>query len=177
LDGKLLPSFICFQFIGCASQTLIRPDRNFNQRLKRDPAFKWVAGGFARRVTHFHGLWRHRSCTDTFHSVTNYSTKAAILTLEHNHPVGNTLKALVDVNLQVDTMKSNEARIGEWLNVMGYVKPESTSTGAKENQSAVNIQAIFLWSAGPLNLKGYERSLDQQSADDAVIHKTPCRIA
>ena len=132
---------------------------------------------FRRRATRFHGLWCHRSCTDIFHSVTNYSTKAAILTLEHNHPVGNTVKALVDVNLQVDAMKLNEARIGEWLNVMGYVKPKSTSTRAKENQSGVNIQAIVLWPAGPLNLKGYERSLDQQTAGDAVIHQTPYGIA
>ncbi len=129
---------------------------------------EWVVGGFARQVTPFHSLTRHRSCTDIFHSVTSYSTNAAILTLEHNHPVGNTLKALVDVNLLVDTMKSNETRVGEWLNVMGYTKPESISTRSKDNQPGVTIQAIALWSAGPLNLKGYERSLDQQSADDAA---------
>ena len=96
------------------------------------------------------------------YSVTRYSTKTALLTLEHNYPPGNTLKALVDVNLLVNTMKSNETQIGEWVNVMGYIQTPLSSNSVAASE-AVNIQAIVLWSTGPLNLQGYEQSLAQKT--------------
>jgi hypothetical protein len=100
-------------------------------------------------------------------SVTNYSTKTAILTLEHNHPPGNKLKALVDITLLVNTLKSSETRIGEWVNVIGYtqVPQQRRANYTNSDELHVQVQAIVLWPSGPLKLDGYERSLDQQKAD------------
>ncbi|EDN94733.1 predicted protein [Sclerotinia sclerotiorum 1980 UF-70] len=54
-------------------------------------------------------------------SVTNYDRTSAVLTLEHNFPVDNGFKALVNIQLLLNSVKSHETRIGEWVNVVGYV--------------------------------------------------------
>jgi hypothetical protein len=111
-----------------------------------------------------------RTYTD-IRSVMNDSTKTALLTLEHNHPPGNKLKALVDIELLVTTLKSSETRIGEWVNVIGYIRsPQKSQINRPDDvQLQVQVQAILLWSSGPLKLDGYERSLDQQRADTDQI--------
>ncbi|TVY22261.1 hypothetical protein LHYA1_G009040 [Lachnellula hyalina] len=96
------------------------------------------------------------------HSITNYSTKTATLTLEHNYPPGQTLRALVNIDLILNTIKSHETRTGEWVNVMGYIQAESQPKHSVINESGVPVQAIVLWSSSSLNLQTYERSLDQQ---------------
>lgn len=84
------------------------------------------------------------------------------MTLEHNHPPGNMLKAFVDVRLLLNTLKSTDTRVGEWVNVMGYI----TMTGsAPPTNHTIPIQAIVLWASGPLKLDVYERSLDAQKVD------------
>jgi hypothetical protein len=99
-------------------------------------------------------------------SVTKYSLGSAILTLEHNHPQGNRLKVLVDVNLLLNGMKSNETRIGEWVNVIGYIQSQQKPDTSEKIPSNIPVQAIVLWSSGPFNLEGYERSLDQKNAEE-----------
>jgi len=96
------------------------------------------------------------------YSVTEYSTKTAVLTLEHNHPPGNKLRALVDVRLLLNTLKSTDTQIGEWVNVIGYIVLGSTDISVKPT---IPVQAIVLWSSGPLKLDSYERSLNSQKAD------------
>jgi hypothetical protein len=61
-------------------------------------------------------------------------------------------------------MESHETRIGEWVNVMGYIQAEYQSKRPVTNESGVQVQvqALVLWSSGPFNLQSYERSLDQQ---------------
>ncbi|EKD13897.1 uncharacterized protein L3040_005490 [Drepanopeziza brunnea f. sp. 'multigermtubi'] len=98
--------------------------------------------------------------------VTKYSTQTAILTLEHNHPPGNLLKAQVDVRLLVSTLKSNETQVGEWVHVMGYIANDQKPNGTTNRNLDVGIQAVVLWCAGPLSLTGYERSLDQRAIDE-----------
>ena len=74
------------------------------------------------------------------------------------------MKALVDVNLLLSTLKSDETQIGAWVNVLGYVerkKHDSSSHG----EAAVRVQALLLWSSGPFNLEGYERTLDRKIAE------------
>lgn len=97
-------------------------------------------------------------------SVENYSTKTAALTLEHNYPPGNKLKALVDVRLLTSTLKPDETRIGEWINVIGYIQAPRQNLASHVNLR-IQVQAIVLWSSGPLKLDGYEKSLGQQKAD------------
>ena len=106
-------------------------------------------------------------------SVTNYSTKAAILTVEHDHPPGNGLKAQVDVQLLLNTLKSTDTQIGEWINVIGYIKADQKTLPkqSKGLSSNIQVQAIILWSSGPLKLDGYERSLDMQNFDRSIIHE------
>ncbi|KAG4438795.1 hypothetical protein IFR05_005728 [Cadophora sp. M221] len=106
-------------------------------------------------------------------SVTNYSTKTAILTLQHNHPPGNPLKSQVDVNLLVTTLKSNETQIGEWVNVMGYITGGQKRKAIGEETMEVAVQALVLWSAGAFDLAGYEKSLDQRAADERIAQKAP----
>jgi len=107
--------------------------------------------------------------------VTGYSTKKAVLTLEHNHPAGNGIKALVDVELLLNMLKSNETQVGEWVNVIGYtvasIENNALMKDSAETTHNVRIQALVLWSAGPLKLSGYERSLDQLKYEEAV-HRT-----
>jgi len=99
--------------------------------------------------------------------VTKYSTKSAVLTLEHNHPARNSLKAAVDVKLLLNTLKSHETQIGEWVNVMGYIEHTKQSTPGIDDLE-VRIQALVLWSSGPFNLQSYERSLDRKIAETAT---------
>ncbi|OHE97955.1 hypothetical protein CORC01_06818 [Colletotrichum orchidophilum] len=93
--------------------------------------------------------------------VTAYSTHAAVLTLEHGFPKGSDVVVLVDVKLLLGTMTSSQTSIGEWVNVIGYRTPAPPGTRAKgttrEPRKAA-VQALMLWSAGPLNLQRYEAS-------------------
>lgn len=97
--------------------------------------------------------------------MTSYSSQTATLVLEHNYPKGNHLKAFVDVEHLLGTLKSSETQVGEWVNVMGYITPEPRDEHTMETQNtwkSAFIQAIVLWSAGPIRLDKYESSLDQQ---------------
>ncbi|KAF6831827.1 hypothetical protein CMUS01_07178 [Colletotrichum musicola] len=94
--------------------------------------------------------------------VTSYSTHSAVLTLGHSFPDGSNVSALVDVQLLLGTIKSDQTRVGEWVNVVGYTTLPPSGTRAKgtsREPQKVTIQALMLWSAGPLNLQRYEASL------------------
>jgi hypothetical protein len=97
--------------------------------------------------------------------VAHYSTRSALLTLVHDHPPGTPKKVLVDVRLLLNILKPGETRVGEWINVIGYVvaPPEKGSNTPSTIQSSVLIQALILWSSGPLKIDGYERSMDKQN--------------
>jgi hypothetical protein len=95
----------------------------------------------------------------------------ATLTLEHNHPRGASLKALVDVKLLLNTLKSNETRIGEWINVIGYVVSPQREEANDSTVESVTVQAIVLWSSGPLKLDSYEKCLDQQLSEIGTNRK------
>jgi len=75
---------------------------------------------------------------------------------------------MVDVRLLLNTLKSNETSIGEWVNVMGYVTSEQTQGRAVSPKPEIKIQAIVLWSANSFNLEGYEKSLDQKKVDESA---------
>jgi hypothetical protein len=113
-------------------------------------------------TTIFPPLWYAKS-----KSVTDYSQKEALLTLEHNHPASNMYKALVDVNLLLSTLKSHETQIGEWVNVIGYIERFRKEDPPSINGHEVRVQALVLWSSGPFNLEGYEKSLDRKIAESA----------
>ncbi|KAI9643409.1 hypothetical protein NHQ30_008028 [Ciborinia camelliae] len=93
--------------------------------------------------------------------VTSYNKNSAVLTLEHNFPVGNGIKASVDVQLLLSNLKSHETRIGEWVNIVGYIVELTGQQNITERLPGIeiSIQAIVLWSSGPIQLDAYERSL------------------
>lgn len=103
--------------------------------------------------------------------VTAYCTKAGVLTLEHNYPPKNLTRAMVDVGLLLNSLAPNETQIGEWVNVMGYVRSSQNqqmrSPGSSGNRET-KIQAIVLWSAKAFDLQGYERSLEQRKVSESI---------
>lgn len=95
-------------------------------------------------------------------SVTAYSVESAVLRLEHCFPAASQpVAALVDVRLVMERIGPLETRIGEWVNVLGYVAPMPADAKGKRapnlRASEVPVQALLLWSAGPLNVHDYER--------------------
>ncbi|KAK0735612.1 CST complex subunit Ten1 [Apiosordaria backusii] len=91
--------------------------------------------------------------------VTSYSIASGILTLQYRGSEDGQLSfAAVDVNLVLQSLGAEQTRVGEWVNVIGYV----TSTDSRklgDINPVVEVQAMLLWSAGPLNLQKYEASV------------------
>lgn len=99
--------------------------------------------------------------------VTSYSSASGILTLQHHHQTQDSrcVAALVDVTLVLRTLKSDQVRIGEWVNVIGYVTAVKPSS-IRENEAflahvhtQVRVRALLLWSSGPLETQRYNESV------------------
>jgi len=93
--------------------------------------------------------------------VTRYNTSSGFLTVANSRPDGATDKVLVDVNLLLETLKSTDTRVGEWVNVMGYIMmpPEDRNVLTGCHGTVTAVQAIVLWSAGSVKLEDYEKIL------------------
>ena len=74
-------------------------------------------------------------------------------------------------------MKSSDTRIGEWVNVMGYIgcrtctkdADQSTRTKVPSGRRKLGtetheakVQAVLLWSAGAVKLGDYEKNLENR---------------
>ena len=116
----------------------------------------------------FHALELYRCRELTDNSVEDYDTSTATLILFHNAPSSPPqIRAKVNVDLLVSSLKQEDTTVGEWLNVIGYVNDHQNFN--TENQVArsvelveVKIQAIMIWSAGSVKLADYERALQQR---------------
>ncbi len=51
---------------------------------------------------------------------------------------------------------------------MGYIERKEKQKIPSSDDSEVRVQALVLWSSGPLNLEGYERSLDRLATEAAT---------
>jgi len=71
---------------------------------------------------------------------------------------------MVDVGLLLNTLKTNDTHVGEWVHIIGYVTDEQKKERKPTSTTCSSIQAIVLWSAGPVKLQGYEKSLANQVA-------------
>ena len=93
--------------------------------------------------------------------VTDYNTKTGEVILQHKSQDCRDKTALVDVNLQLETLSTSLTRIGEWVNVIGYVaKQESKLSHDGKNVSHfTSIQAIIYWSAGAITVEEYEEAV------------------
>jgi hypothetical protein len=68
----------------------------------------------------------------------------------------------VDVNLILERIGANQTRTGEWVNVIGYITdiaPMNDGKRAKGGNSKIQVQALLLWSAGPLDVQKYTASV------------------
>lgn len=104
-------------------------------------------------------------------SVTSYSIETAQLTLHHHFPKRSSTKALVDVRLLLEKLTAEQTSVGEWVNVIGYISsapPVLTKKSSKKGSeaSAVHVQALMLWSAGPLSISRYETCLAGAAGED-----------
>lgn len=80
----------------------------------------------------------------------------------------------MDVNLVLETLSWEQTRPGEWVNVIGYVtenpgQPSADSPPGTDLTTAC-VQAILLWSAGPVNPQQYEESVKALAETDQVSH-------
>ncbi|KAK4449185.1 CST complex subunit Ten1 [Podospora aff. communis PSN243] len=97
--------------------------------------------------------------------VTSYSTASATLRLEHQYPADRpSVCALVNVDLVLERLGQQQTRIGEWVNVIGYITSIHPSTDRRKPQGhgdpMVRVQALIIWSAGSLDVQRYETSVD-----------------
>ncbi|PNY23098.1 Uncharacterized protein TCAP_06954 [Tolypocladium capitatum] len=96
--------------------------------------------------------------------VTSYSTASASLMVGHRHPRGTNVVVSVNVELMLEMLRSELTRIGEWVNVIGYVtaRPEDPAAmfGGEDVPSAY-IQALLIWPTGPLDIQQYEKSFEE----------------
>lgn len=111
----------------------------------------------------------------------SYSIASGTLTLQHRDPKGPNVSALVDVQLVLERLGPEQTRIGEWVNVIGYITLISaTTTGGASgrDESMVHVQALLLWSAGPLDVEQYRVSVEllQGRSQDVPANDTRRRI-
>ncbi|TRX92024.1 hypothetical protein FHL15_007121 [Xylaria flabelliformis] len=90
----------------------------------------------------------------------------------------NDVEALVDVKLLLETLKSEQTDMGQWVHVIGYitsVDPVSPMTATdsrhpsrSKTTARVGVQALLLWIARGLDLGTYEKSMLVDANQDAV---------
>ncbi|KAK0752415.1 telomere capping, CST complex subunit-domain-containing protein, partial [Schizothecium vesticola] len=100
--------------------------------------------------------------------VSSYSISSATLTLIHPRPDDRSpVRALVNVDLVLARLGSEQTRVGEWVNVLGYIT-SVPSIGSKPADGprtpTVSVQALLLWSAGSVDLQKYEASAQSLAA-------------
>ncbi|KAI1308477.1 CST complex subunit Ten1 [Xylaria venustula] len=92
--------------------------------------------------------------------ITGYSTRSARVTLKHHCPKGNDdVEALVDVNLLLGTIKSEQTDAGQWVHVIGYLTFTNQNSSRGNTAPCVGVQALMLWIAQDLDLVAYEKSM------------------
>ncbi|KAI0421406.1 CST complex subunit Ten1 [Xylaria grammica] len=93
-------------------------------------------------------------------SVTRYSSHSARLTLKHYHPKNNSdVEALVDVKLILETLKSEQTDVGQWVHVIGYLTFVNPTPLGNKTAPRAGVQALLLWVARDLDLGAYEKSM------------------
>jgi len=106
--------------------------------------------------------------------IIEYDDHEGCLIVEHRYP-RNTLtltRALVDVNLVLETAKGNLLNEGTWLNVIGYVQElgskrrrlNAEGTKSATRTSLSHVQAVLIWDAGSLHVDQYEQILEKHLA-------------
>lgn len=74
------------------------------------------------------------------------------------YPPGTNETVRVNIELVLETIQSGVTQVGQWVNVVGYI------VEGEGSESLVHVQALLLWSTGPLDIGRYEKSLQEQMA-------------
>ncbi|EFW20131.1 hypothetical protein D8B26_003423 [Coccidioides posadasii str. Silveira] len=120
--------------------------------------------------------------------VSKYTIAKGILTLEHNDSVSSPnrkgprrapgARIDVDVNLLLESLSHSDIDIGNWINVIGYVRPLSPapslvlqneilkSGGGRKKPSSVYVEALMIIPAGGIRVGEYERVLSESREVD-----------
>ncbi|KAF8457698.1 CST complex subunit Ten1 [Terfezia claveryi] len=101
--------------------------------------------------------------------IISYHSPSATLTVSHKslYPSScqpKTQEAKVDISNLVRTLSTDVLQNGEWINIIGYTVKAGMS-GTENTQGGVEvvyIDAVQIWSAGAIDLGGYERSLREK---------------
>lgn len=112
-----------------------------------------------------HTFIRGTYCWLTQDSVTSYSTSSACLFLSHLYPRDSNATAVVDVSLLLESLTAEQTRVGEFVNVIGYITEQKMTRAKKQpyqESKQVCVQATVLWSTGPMDLQKYEKLLDSK---------------
>ena len=88
----------------------------------------------------------------------SYSPSTGCLKLGHDYPEDTNVTAAVDITLLLEVLKHEETRVGEWVNVIGYVTGKRRTNQPVAGQVSVAVQALVLWSTGPLDVQTYEKT-------------------
>ncbi|KAF3760693.1 hypothetical protein M406DRAFT_267784 [Cryphonectria parasitica EP155] len=115
--------------------------------------------------------------------VASYSIASGTLILQYSYPKCPEVKASVDVRLVLEKLTSEQTSVGQWVNVIGYIAsapPDSSKKHSKRKREVptVQVQALMLWSAGPLDVGRYETCLgDMATASEPQAKRQKPRSA
>lgn len=98
-------------------------------------------------------------CSSFNNSVISYDTATACLELGHMYPPDTNETVRVDIELVLETIQPGLTQVGQWVNVVGYIR--------EGRGSPVHVQALLVWLTGPLDLGRYEKSLQDQMMERA----------
>ncbi|KAK1253569.1 hypothetical protein MKX07_001646 [Trichoderma sp. CBMAI-0711] len=101
-----------------------------------------------------HLMWHLFTAQASTNSVISYDTATACLKLGHMYPPGTNETVRVDIELVLETIQPGLTQVGQWVNVVGYIR--------EGRGSPVHVQALLVWLTGPLDLGRYEKSLQDQ---------------
>lgn len=68
------------------------------------------------------------------------------------------------MRLLLEKLTAEQTSVGQWVNVIGYIASPSPGTVKQQSKRktevpSVEIQALMLWSAGPLDIGRYGKCL------------------
>lgn len=101
----------------------------------------------------------------------DYDDSTGRLIVEHKYPRDTSsklpMRAIVDINLLLDTIKTDALPTGSWINIIGYLQHTSlpktrvSSSGRRRTvQDLPRVQAILMWNAGAVRVEEYEKTLE-----------------
>lgn len=104
-----------------------------------------------------------------------YSEKSGELLVEHNYPRDVSFtpatKAMIDMNLILETIHPEVLQTGSWINIIGYTrqKPDQRFRHSKAVRTRVagglpEVQAVLAWSAGAVRVDNYEKTIERHLA-------------